>query len=1000
MLLPSVRRHSLGVVISLLLALGLWRTTAAYAMVKPNIVLIMTDDAGYNDYGFSSALFNVPTNAITPNINALASAGTVLKQGYISALFAPSRAAMLTGQYGQRFGFEMNLSNGPEGLPAGKATIATQLKSLGYTTGIFGKWHQGTALGPEQFGFDQSFIFLGGDRPMWGGGPNAAAATAMRRNGVNVETQWVTQGDTSKYDPVKGRYLTDAITEETVSFINQQADAGQPFFAYVPYNAPHTPWQAKQSDLDQFASMPELSRRTIAAMTHAVDRGVGDIISALDAKGIRDNTIFVFTNDNGGPFYLDGSSQQIQTNTPFRGHKGSLFEGGTRVPFIIDAPGVPAGVYDQPVTTVDLLPTFVAAAGGNLGAIDTNGVNLLPFLGGNQPAHDLLFWRHDRRFAVRQGDFKLMMPSYAPTYNLYNIATNPAESINLAASNPAKVAELLRELTYWEATLEKPDWTHSGVPVTRFDHFVFRNDLATSNFYGNLQWRQGGVATVTNVSFRPEDAYANGVFEFQTRNDASYTATNDAARTTTLTFMLNELRLTGAFAGAASQTGTINGNAMLFTKNLSGGGAKLRLEATASGAQRFGFFVDQELQLLDDLEITGNGTQDFTIRGAIKDYFAPRSVLKSGSSVVTLSGNNTFAGGLVVQAGEVKIAGASAAVRNAADVAIGSAAKLSLNSGLLATNRLIRLENSQFEFTGGRLNVNRVEGALDNAGGTFAPGLAFGEAHITRSYSQSASSTLEITIGGTPVSGAYDRVSFGGVANLDGLLDVVLGNGFNPVPGQLYTVASGPSILGQGLRLTSADELKFDMFLIDGPNLDQIVLRVTALIGTPVAAIGGDYNRDGRVDAADYSVWRDNQGQSGVPGLVGDGDDGSGTGTPDGIVNDADLTYWRSNFGSNVFAASADYNGNGTVGAADYTVWRDNLGSTGALGIPGDSDNGTGTGVPDGVVNIADYNYWKSRFGATSGSALASSTAVPEPTSIMVLLTIMAGAAALRRRAA
>lgn len=909
MFVPFVWRHSLCVVVGLLLALGLFRGPAASAMTKPNIVLIMTDDLGYNEVGYNAALFGVSTHAITPNIDALAAAGTILKQGYANGtVCSPTRASMLTGQYGQRFGFEMNLAGGSQnsspltaGLPVGKATIATQLKSLGYTTGIFGKWHQGNQQGvntPDQFGFDQSFVFNGGDRNMWAGPPSYPSNVVMRRNGVNIESSWGTQGDTSKYDPVKGRYLTDAIAEETVSFINQQADANEPFFAYVPFNGPHTPWEAKQSDLNLFASIADPGRRTVNAMTHAIDRGVGDIIAALNSKGIRDNTIIVFTNDNGAPYYLDAQGQQQQTNAPLWGHKGTHREGGIRVPFIIDMPGVSTAIYDHPVTGIDLLPTFVAAAGGNVAALDTDGVNIKPFLeSGNQPAHEILFWRNDRRFAVRQGDWKIVTPNYSGQINLYNIATDPGELVNRAGSNPTKVAELVRELTFWEATLDKRRWDNNGTAVTQFDHFVFNNTLGSSTqFYTASAWRQGGVGTVNNVTLRPEDAYANGVFEFTTRNDASYTAVNNAVRTTLQTFMLNDLRLTGNFGGAANQTGTINGNAMLFTKNLAGAGPKLRLEATASGGQRFGFFVDQELQLLDDLEITGNGTQDFTIRGAIKDYFAPRSVTKSGSSVVTLAGNNTFAGALVVQAGEVMIAGANAAVRNAADVAIGSAAKLTLNSGLLATNRLIRLADSDFEFTGGRLNVNRVEGVLDNGGGTFAPGLAFGESTITADYTQSATSTLEITIGGAPTGALFDQLDVLGVATLSGWLDVVKANNFTPTEGSLYPVLTASSIVNNGLVLTASDDLLYDLVLLDGATSDQLLLRYDGTQSNTF--IKGDYNFNGVVDAADYTVWRENFGLTGNPGIAGDGDNGSGTGTPDGVVSQADYLFWRNRFGS------------------------------------------------------------------------------------------------------
>ncbi len=914
-------------------------SAATHAMTKPNIIVMMTDDAGYNEYGFASAAVGVPAPGRTPNIDALAAQSTVLRQGYVSGpVCAPSRAALLTGQYAQRFGFEQNLTNGsgagPFGLTPGKATIATQLKSLGYSTGIFGKWHQGTVQGvntPNQFGFDYSYVFNGGDRSLFK--MNSPPETvAIRRNGVNIENVWATEGNTSKYDPVNGRYLTDALAEETINFINTNADANTPFFAYVPFNAPHTPWGAKQSDLNQFPNL-DPSRQMVAAMNYGIDRGVGDILAALDAKGIRENTIIVFTNDNGGPYFLDNNGQQLQTNSPFWGHKGSLREGGIRVPFLIDMPGVAPGIYNQPVTTVDLLPTFVAAAGGNLGAIDTDGVNLAPFLANNQPAHDTLFWRHDRRFAVRRGDWKIVTTDYSGNVQLFNIANDQSELNNLAGSNPTKLNELLRELTYWEATLDKPDWANNGQPVTTFDHFVFNNQLAAStNFTGNLAWRQGGIGTVNNVTLRPEDAYANGVFEFGTRDDASYTAVNDAQRQVRQTFMLNEMRLTGAFGGGANQTGTINGNPMLFTKNLSGNGPKIRLDATAIGGQKFGFTIDHQVQLLDDLEITGNGTQDFTIKGSIRDYFAARNVTKTGSSSVVLSGDNTFAGDLLIQQGTVRVNGASAALRNVDDLVVSAGASLAITSGSVTSNRLQFNAGAGFTFSGGRLTTNEVIGSLSLGGGTFAPGKSTQEVGISVNYNQSAISTLELTLAGGAETGLYDRLFVAGTVSMLGTLDVVLAPGFTPGVGSLFTVVTAPTILSNSLSLNASDDVVFDLLRVNGVSSDTLVLRYTGTSSGPV--IRGDYNGDGTVDAADYTVWRENNGATGVPG------------------------------------------------------------------IPGDGDNGSGTGVPDGVVNIADYNYWVARFGATSNSTpnnVVASTPVPEPGAMVVLVSLLTGAAVRRR---
>ena len=402
----------------------------ARAADKPNIVLIMSDDAGYNSFGFSAALLGQPATSETPNLDALAARSVVLKQGYVAdSLCGTSRAGLLTGQYAQRFGYEDNIMGGlnvistagNQGLNDQQTTIAQHLKGLGYSTGAIGKWHMGYADGynrPQDKGFDEFFGFLGGARQYFQSGGDEAS---MRRGDMNIESPglnpngetWRNQGDHSKYDPVQGRYATDAFGEEAVSFINNHADDENPFFLYLAYNAPHGPWGAKQADLDHFAHISDSSRRIEAAINYAMDRSIGEVLTSLQANGIDDNTIVVFLNDNGPAptVYNEGNSY------PLRGFKGFSTEGGIRVPFLIKAPGLDPGYYDSPLDAHDLAPTLYAAAGGDVSQIDVDGHDMMSYLEGDavEDPNTVRFWRSFDTWAVRKGDWKLTLP-YRPAH--------------------------------------------------------------------------------------------------------------------------------------------------------------------------------------------------------------------------------------------------------------------------------------------------------------------------------------------------------------------------------------------------------------------------------------------------------------------------------------------------------------------------------------------------------------------------------------------------------
>lgn len=941
----------------------------AFAGGKPNIVLIMADDAAYSDFGFSAALNNIPTQIQTPNIDALAAQGAVATQYYTAnSLCSPTRASMLTGQYSQRYGYENNLANtlaqaGSSGLPADQLTIAQRLKPLGYTTGVVGKWHLGFQEGlnrPLDKGFDEFYGLLGGGRSYWS---QPTQEQGIWKNNQFYESQYRTEGDQSRYDPVRGRYVTDAFGEEAASFINRHADDSNPFFLYLPHIGPHEPFDAKQQDLDRFSNITDPTRRSIAAMTYALDRAVGDVMNALEANGIDDNTIVIFTNDNGAVSYVG--------NPPFRGHKGTSYEGGIRVPFAIKGPGITPGVNNSIMTGLDLLPTFVAAAGGDITQFAHDGYDVMPNLLGQATTdpNKVYFWRNNDTYAIRKGDWKLTIAYIgAPGRWLHNVQQNPNESVFLQTARPDKVAELARELTNIESQLAKPKWGDIGaLNQNLFDHFVFRNTVsATANWSTTNNWQQAGTANIATL--KPADAYANAIIEFGVRNDGNYTATNDMKRMSRDTFMLNELKLTGNFNGLAARQGVINGNAVLFVNSLSGQSPRINLLATSSGgAEKFAFRVDTEIQMFHNLEITGDGNQKFIIGGPIRDYYdsadptqtSPHSLSKTGSSSVTLMGNNTFAGSLVVAGGEVVIDGPTAAINGASSIAVHNGAVFRMENGLVKVPTINVQPGGSFAINGGVLETKTVTGAFALNQGTFAPGLGRSISTISDDFVENGG-VLQMQIGGVTAGTGYDQLQIGDVAAIAGGLQVQFAAGFTPGLYQTFDIVTANNVIG---AFTNHD-------LPTLPNgMTWRVLYTTHGISLTVRPPGqsntvipvGDYNANGVVDAADYSVWRDTLGSTTALDADGNGDQ---------VVNELDYDVWRSRMGQTYSGMGGDFNQDGAVDAADYSVWRDGLGSS---------------------FTFDSFAEWKSAFQQANygqGSSLPSPTVgqVPEPTALLYLM--------------
>lgn len=424
----------------------------AVAGKQPNIVLLFSDDAGYDDFGFHGS--NVMK---TPHLDRLAAEGMIFRQAYVSdPTCGPSRAGLLTGRYQQRFGYEENnvpnyMSQsskflGPDmGIPLSEKTMGDHMQSLGYKTAIFGKWHVGGAdrFHPLKRGFDTFYGFRGGRRSYF---------KRKIEGTIQEDLEYMERGFGQLGEPDK--YLTDALGDAAVNFIHENKD--QPFLIFLSFNAPHTPMDATPEDLAKFPNL-EGNRKINAAMTLAMDRATGNVLDTLDDLGLSENTLVVFTNDNGGP-----TDQNAGNNHPFAGTKSNHLEGGIRVPFVAKWPGhiAPNSDYDYPVSTLDLLPTFVAAGGGDTKALDNlDGVNLVPYIIGQAEGrpHQTLFWKKDVRATVRDGDWKLMRFPDRPA-ELYDLSKDTTEQVSLADKYPEKVQELYKKIYDWEKSLGQPIW--------------------------------------------------------------------------------------------------------------------------------------------------------------------------------------------------------------------------------------------------------------------------------------------------------------------------------------------------------------------------------------------------------------------------------------------------------------------------------------------------------------------------------------------------------------
>lgn len=425
--------------LALLGSLALVVTAHAETKRPPNVVLIVTDDGGWADFGFNGC-----KDYPTPNMDSIAKEGVNFTAGYVSApVCSPSRAGLLSGRNQSCFGHEYNITGQrTQGLPLSETLISQRFQNLGYTTAAFGKWHLGGAKGHQPFerGFDVSYGFISGSR-------GYLAETLKKPK--DSDDAWRRNGTPE----VEHEYATDAIRRECVDFIGK--NSAKPFFIYAAFNCPHSPMQAKPGYEAGFSNIANKKRRTLAAMMKSQDEAVGEILAALKARNIDQNTIVWLLNDNGGATYAPFD------NGPFRGNKGGLFEGGIRVAFAVRWPGhLPKGVvYQEPVSSMDIGATSLAAAGSkDLNGLD--GKDLRPCL--NSPEHsakphETLNWSYFPASAIRDGDWKLLVMDGKPVA-LFNLKEDPSESSNRLTSEPGKVAELADKHAEWKKSTVKPLW--------------------------------------------------------------------------------------------------------------------------------------------------------------------------------------------------------------------------------------------------------------------------------------------------------------------------------------------------------------------------------------------------------------------------------------------------------------------------------------------------------------------------------------------------------------
>ena len=457
---PTHRQHLLAAALTCVLTLlGL---LSANAQQKPNIIMMLADDLGNADLGYRGGEIK------TPNIDGLAKEGVRLESFYGMPVCTPARAALMTGRYAMRHGLQtlVIFPSHTFGLPTDERTLPQALEEAGYRTYMVGKWHLGHAdrkYWPQNRGFEHFYGNVMGEVDYF----------SKERGGL---IDWQRNGEFFKQDG----YYTTLIGSEAVKLIEAH-DPQRPFFLYLASMAPHAPYQVPRQYSDQYASIKDEKRRVYAGMITALDEQIGRVVKALDQKGLRENTIILFASDNGGvtsALFATGARSEAErsesggvklgekppaSNGDLRAGKGSLYEGGVRVPAFASWPGkLKPAVVNEPVHMVDIMPTLLALAGAK-GAEDRpfDGKNIWPTLaeGRRSPHEDILINVEAIRGAIRKGDWKLVrMATFPGKTELYNLAADPGEKNNLADQQPELVAQLDARLVQYAREMKPSEW--------------------------------------------------------------------------------------------------------------------------------------------------------------------------------------------------------------------------------------------------------------------------------------------------------------------------------------------------------------------------------------------------------------------------------------------------------------------------------------------------------------------------------------------------------------
>ncbi len=479
--------HKLSLFVGMLLSL----TALAGTPKQPNILFILADDLGYADVGYHGSEIKTPT------LDQLAAGGARLESFYGQHVCSPARAALMTGRYPMRMGLQtfVVFPGHSYGLPLDERTLPVALKEVGYKNVMTGKWHLGhykQAYWPQNRGFDHFYGSILGEVDYFT--KEKGGFIDWQRNGVTIK---------------ETGYHTTQLADEMVRVI--EADDGKkPLFMYMPFLAPHAPYQAPKEYEDRYPNIKDPTRRTYAGMITALDDSIARVLEALKRKGMRDNTIVVFMSDNGGPLTAEIASGTGGTaaglnlpavNLPLRDGKSTLYEGGVRTPTIINWPGhIPAGqIINEPMHIVDWFPTLVKVAGGKVeGTKPLDGMDLWPTLTAKAPSphSDILVNVEAYRGSVRQGKWKLVHTRTWPqSTELFDLDADLGEKNNVADANPAVVAELMKKLDAYGNQQAPSRWLASQLRFMKFQGKMLveadDNGLAEKQDLGALRMMGG-----------------------------------------------------------------------------------------------------------------------------------------------------------------------------------------------------------------------------------------------------------------------------------------------------------------------------------------------------------------------------------------------------------------------------------------------------------------------------------------------------------------------------